>query len=185
MSDYVTDEMVETAARVYHEAVPEAVAGSWDVSTPRIHERGRARARAALEAVAPAIAAQALRSVLDMRHDFEAVWDDGNAVGLDGWTGPGRGSGEIDDYAIRARERAVNRLEAHIATRAETTTDLPALLAVVEAVLALHPPIDVCGNARHTNLTVSCPDCETVCDFCASAYPCPTVRAVREAVGDV
>ena len=39
MTDLVTDEMVETAARVYHEAVPEAVAGSWDVSTPRIHER--------------------------------------------------------------------------------------------------------------------------------------------------
>ena len=59
MSDYVTDEMVETAARAYHEAAPEAVAGSWDVSTPLIHERGRARARAALEAVAPLIAATA------------------------------------------------------------------------------------------------------------------------------
>ena len=67
---------------------------------------------------------------------------------------------------------------------AHARTDLPALLAAVEDVLALHPPIDVCGNARHTNLTMSCPDCETVCDFCASAYPCPTVRAVREAVGD-
>ena len=40
MSDYVTDEMVETAARAYHEAAPEAVAGSWVVSTPLIHERG-------------------------------------------------------------------------------------------------------------------------------------------------
>ena len=65
MSDYVTDEMVETAARAYHEAAPEAVAGSWDVSTPRIHERGRARARAALEAAAPQIAAQALRDAAD------------------------------------------------------------------------------------------------------------------------
>ena len=59
MSDLITDAMVEAAARAYHEAAPEAVAGSWDVSTPRIHERGRVRARAALEAVAPQIAATA------------------------------------------------------------------------------------------------------------------------------
>lgn len=65
MSDYVTDEMVETAARAFHEAAPEAVAGSWDVSTPRIQERGRVRARAALEAVAPLIAATALRDAAD------------------------------------------------------------------------------------------------------------------------
>ena len=51
MSELITDEMVETAAQAYHEAAPEAVAGSWDVSTPLIHERGRVRARAALEAV--------------------------------------------------------------------------------------------------------------------------------------
>lgn len=38
-----------------------------------------------------------------------AVWDDGNASGLDGWTGPGRGSGEIDDEAVRARKRAVRK----------------------------------------------------------------------------
>ena len=67
----VTDEMVETAARAYHEAAPEAVAGSWDVSTPRIHERGLARARAALEAVAPAIAA--------------AAWDQGYATAQLEW----------------------------------------------------------------------------------------------------
>ena len=65
MSDLITDAMVETAARAYHEAVPEAVAGSWDVSTPRIHERGRGRARAAQEAAAPHIAAAALRRAID------------------------------------------------------------------------------------------------------------------------
>ena len=65
MSDLITDEMVEAAARAYHEAAPEAVAGSWDVSTPRIHERGLARARAALEAAAPLIAATALRDAAD------------------------------------------------------------------------------------------------------------------------
>ena len=65
MSDLVTDEMVETAARTYHEAAPEAVAGSWDVSTPRIRERGLARARAALNAAAPMIAEVALQPVRD------------------------------------------------------------------------------------------------------------------------
>ena len=78
MTDYVTDEMVETAARAFHEAAPEAVAGSWDVSTPRIQERSRARARAALEAVAPQIAAAALREAaehvdeIDGRRDCDA-----------------------------------------------------------------------------------------------------------------
>ena len=66
----VTDEMVETAARAYHEAAPEAVAGSWAVSTPRIHERGRVRARAALEAAAPQIAAATLRDAADWLDDM-------------------------------------------------------------------------------------------------------------------
>ena len=65
MRELITDEMVETAARAYHEAAPEAVAGSWDVSTPLIHERGRGRARAALEAAAPLIAAATLRDAAD------------------------------------------------------------------------------------------------------------------------
>ncbi|AYR01548.1 hypothetical protein PP639_gp048 [Arthrobacter phage Seahorse] len=36
------------------------------------------------------------------------VWDDGNAVGLDGWIGPGRGE-PIDSEAVRCRERAVRK----------------------------------------------------------------------------
>lgn len=36
------------------------------------------------------------------------VWDDGNAVGLDGWVGPGRGE-PIDSEAARCRERAVRK----------------------------------------------------------------------------
>lgn len=36
------------------------------------------------------------------------VWDQGNAAGLDGWIGPGRGSGEVDEEAIRLRQRDVN-----------------------------------------------------------------------------
>ena len=86
MSDYVTDAMVETAARIYHEAAPEAVAGSWDVSTPRIHERGLARARAALEAAAPQIAVAALQSVRDAlaNHPRCEEHPDGDAITC-GW----------------------------------------------------------------------------------------------------
>ena len=78
MRDLVTDEIVETAARAYHEAASEAVAGSWDVSTPRIRERGLARARAALEAAAPLIEATALREAAeDWRrgHTFSVMED--------------------------------------------------------------------------------------------------------------
>lgn len=37
------------------------------------------------------------------------AWDEGNAVGLDGWVGPGRGAGEPDSHALYARERDVQR----------------------------------------------------------------------------
>ncbi|PKV80878.1 hypothetical protein [Nocardia fluminea] len=36
------------------------------------------------------------------------AWDDGNATGLDGWTGPGRGAGDVDDEAVRARRREID-----------------------------------------------------------------------------
>ena len=39
------------------------------------------------------------------------AWDDGNAVGLDGWVGPGRGSGEVDPEATRARARVIRQAE--------------------------------------------------------------------------
>ena len=38
------------------------------------------------------------------------VWDDGNASGLDGWTGPNRGAGTVDQEAVRHREFAVATL---------------------------------------------------------------------------
>jgi hypothetical protein len=33
------------------------------------------------------------------------AWDDGNATGLDGYVGPGRGAGEVDPEAVYARDR--------------------------------------------------------------------------------
>ncbi|MFV8160641.1 hypothetical protein ACNQVK_00560 [Mycobacterium sp. 134] len=43
-----------------------------------------------------------------LRFEYERLWDDGNGAGLDGWVGPGRGAGEVDQEAIRTRERDVN-----------------------------------------------------------------------------
>lgn len=38
------------------------------------------------------------------------AWDDGNATGLDGWTGPGRGTLPIDDQAVRNRDRCLDSI---------------------------------------------------------------------------
>lgn len=38
------------------------------------------------------------------------AWDDGNGTGLDGWTGPGRGTLPIDDQAIRYRDRCLAKI---------------------------------------------------------------------------
>ncbi|MFG1794201.1 hypothetical protein [Nocardia sp. NPDC049149] len=38
------------------------------------------------------------------------AWDDGNATGLDGWTGPGRGSGEVDRQAVFNRDRVIRKV---------------------------------------------------------------------------
>ncbi len=38
------------------------------------------------------------------------AWDDGNATGLDGWTGPGRGSAEVDSQAVYNRDRVVRKV---------------------------------------------------------------------------
>lgn len=62
-----------------------------------------ARLRAALERVTGAAVTE-----------FGRVWDEGNAVGLDGWIGPNRGAGEVDDEAIRYRSRDTERAEASL-----------------------------------------------------------------------
>lgn len=50
-----------------------------------------------------------------MAEVLEEVWDDGNCTGLDGWIGPGRGAGEVDDYALLSRERAIRKAAATLA----------------------------------------------------------------------
>ena len=44
-------------------------------------------------------------------HLIGEAWDDGNAAGLDGWVGPGRGSGDVDHEAERGRARMVHKAE--------------------------------------------------------------------------
>ena len=40
------------------------------------------------------------------------AWDDGNASGLDGWVGPGRGTEPVDREAVHARTRLIHRADA-------------------------------------------------------------------------
>ena len=50
------------------------------------------------------------------------IWDDGNAAGLDGWVGPGRGAGEVDDEAIRSRDRAIEKCGRALLDATEPST---------------------------------------------------------------
>ncbi|WP_156765706.1 hypothetical protein [Mycobacterium sp. 1245499.0] len=52
---------------------------------------------------------------LDLVRALEDAWDQGNGCGLDGWVGPGRGAGEVDDEAVYARDRDVDRIFTRLA----------------------------------------------------------------------
>ena len=60
---------------------------------------------------------------------------------------------------------------------AHARTDVPALLEAVESVLSLHWDATIPGRTARDDAT-------RVCGECGEKYPCTTVRAVREAVGD-
>lgn len=62
------------------------------------------RAQIAVQAAIPAAAL------------LEAAWDEGNAMGLDGWTGPERGT-KPDEHAISSHERTVDRLLGELRAR--------------------------------------------------------------------
>ena len=66
---------------------------------------------------------------------------------------------------------------------AASRTDLPALLATVEAVRELHQPELYCNNAGHTNPDVECPECVEFCTADEYLYPCPTITALTDALG--
>ena len=54
-----------------------------------------------------------------------------------------------------------------------------AALAAIERVAALHIESDwKCGNPRHTNPEIGCPECYTECETCDRTYPCDTRAAL-------
>ena len=57
--------------------------------------------------------------------ELERVWDDGNATGLDGWIGPGRGAGEVDDQAVANRRRDTHEALGRILGRLYPTGNRP------------------------------------------------------------
>lgn len=61
---------------------------------------------------------------------FERIWDSANCIGLDGWIGPDRGAGEVDEEALVQREKDID--------------------TAVNAVLALFPsaPVQVAGEGE-------------------------------------
>ena len=71
MDDFVTDEMVETAARAEWNVVWGDVI-DWDEADPKSREMFSRGIRPALEAVAPLIAAAALRDAADRER---AAWE--------------------------------------------------------------------------------------------------------------
>jgi hypothetical protein len=73
---------------------------------------------------------------------------------------------------------------------AHARTDVPVLVAAVEAVLELHKPITDDGNSLRNWLGVYdgkprdyCNECE-VDGYTAVPYPCPTVTAIQSALGE-
>lgn len=58
------------------------------------------------------------------------AWDDGNALGLDGWVGPERGE-EPDEHAIRQREKIVDRIAESVVRAARS--DVPDTIREAQA----------------------------------------------------
>ncbi|WP_433716866.1 hypothetical protein ACQP2U_43770 (plasmid) [Nocardia sp. CA-084685] len=69
-----------------------ALPGDWRVLT--VYDETGARRVAALHAAA-------------LEESLGRAWDAGNAAGLDGWIGPGRGE-QVDEEALRYRERDID-----------------------------------------------------------------------------
>ena len=81
------------------------VAREWSLTWSDADAEFIAHSRTDLPALLAAV--QAVREKLPSL--LEAAWDDGNALGLDGWTGPERGE-EPDEHAIRRRARLRSKL---------------------------------------------------------------------------
>lgn len=78
----------------------------WHPDLGRINDPTDGEFIAAARTLVPELLAEVER----LRGALGEAWDDGNGCGLDGWIGPGRGAGEIDDEAIHARDRCIDKL---------------------------------------------------------------------------
>lgn len=96
-------------------------------------------------AVERILAARGVRAPSDTTADRDALgmaWDDGNATGLDGYVGPGRGT-EPDPEGIDARERYLDRA---LAARPAPDT-LAAHVPVADLVAAVADKVSIAGTA--------------------------------------
>ena len=76
----------------------------------------------------------------------------------------------------------LNEIENHLSDTSPWVSkhDMRALIAALRAVLDLHAPDPYCGNADHN--PHQCPCAITACADGCDTYPCPTVRAIEEAL---
>lgn len=94
-----------------------------------------------------------------------------------------KGTSNVDDAVLvsqtflRNEEASPRTFDAQFIAQAHQ--DVPALVAALQAVLGLHQPTAGCGEPG------ACETCCAVCETCRYDYPCPTVRAVEDALGEV
>ncbi len=92
--------------------------------------------------------------------------------------------------AIKARHEIANSQPITDLRVWDSVSDVPALVAAVEAVLELHKPITDDGNSLRNWLGMYdgkprdyCNECE-VDGYTAVPYPCPTVTAIQSELGE-
>ena len=150
----VTREAVEAAASAVRKERAFSAAAAFGVPMYDVPQCAEMIARAALTAALPLLTAAPSVTREEVAEALGVVWDDGNGSGLDGWVGPGRGAGEVDHEAVRARDRAVDRAlrviaAAPSATREATEDEVTEVVteALTDAYWAER------GMSRHTGLT--------------------------------
>lgn len=89
------------------------------------------------------------------------------------------------DKAIEAGARALHDLwddETEYGTYGEmATTAARAMWPILSApIRELHESEWSCGNPRHTNPDIGCPECAEYCDLCGHMWPCPTMQEILD-----
>ncbi|WVX89126.1 hypothetical protein SEA_HIBISCUS_53 [Gordonia phage Hibiscus] len=95
----MTTPTLESCARALFNVTKTTLTGTahtWESAPETVRENHRVAAAAVLATFA-----------LGLDGTLETLWDNGNASGLDGWIGPGRGSEHYHRDTIGMRERDV------------------------------------------------------------------------------